>query len=412
MSWRSLMVLVCLLWGWLAAAGEAEPPPTVTWEEVAAQVATGPAALAAQARVRAAQAAVSTARQYPNPELSVRRGGSGTEDRTRDNALWGIEVALPLESVFLRRQRVRRATAGVGTARSEADVARLEVRQQLRLLYLAVAYDQALAASYATAMEQLAQMVEYVRVRVRQGESRAVELARLEGEQAEAQGETEAAAAEARANRQRLALWLNREGPADFGVDMDLQVLPALWSAEDLRRRLIEHHPRLKAARNRAQEAAAAMGVAAYTALPGVVVGGVYERDAGVSNHEVGVSLTVPLWNWNRSEVAAAKAELQRATEEAAWLERQLNEETLRLHGRASAVWAAAAQYTTRILPNSVAVLAVVESSYRAGETSLLDLLDARRQAVRTRATYLALVAEYHALWTELDLLTGVSENG
>ncbi|MFA6112241.1 MAG: TolC family protein, partial [Candidatus Latescibacterota bacterium] len=193
----------------------------------------------------------------------------------------------------------------------------------------------------------------------------------------------------------------------DLRVDLDLQVLPNLPSAADVRERLAEHHPLLEAARNRVQQAAAVVGVARQAALPGVLVGGSYERDAGVSTHEATVSLTLPLWNWNRGGVALARAEQQRAAREVELLERQLSEEAIRLHGRARGVQAAATQYTTRVLPNSQAVLAAVERSYLAGETSLLDLLDARRQAVRTRDAYLALLAEYQALWTELDILTG-----
>ncbi|MFA6107854.1 MAG: TolC family protein, partial [Candidatus Latescibacterota bacterium] len=262
MPWQLCTVLVLLFSGWLAAAVQAQEAPLLTWNQIAAQAATGPAALAAQARVRAAQAAVSEARQYPNPELGLRRGRSSVEDGAGTDALWGIEVALPLESLLLRRHRERLATAGVEIARSEEETVRLEVLQQLRLLYVAVAHDQALAASYATSLEHLAQMVEGVKARVRQGESRAVELVRLEGEQAEAQAEAEAAAAAALANRQRLALWLNREGPPDLRVDLDLQVLPNLPSAADVRERLAEHHPLLEAARNRVQQAAAVVGVA------------------------------------------------------------------------------------------------------------------------------------------------------
>lgn len=405
-----VLVVPCCLEGAWAAARPA-PPLTLTWDTLAVRALSGPAYLAAQARLRAAQAGVSETRQYPNPELTLWRGHTQAGAGLRRDPVWGVEVGLPLESLLLRRYRHRGAVAAAQAARWEVEAVRRAVLRDLRLLYVTVGHDQEVAAAHAATTEHLAHLVEAVQLRVTHGESRPVELVRVQAEQAEAQAEAQADAAEAAAHRELLALWLGADAGYDLRVDLALEALPSLSAAEEVRTRLRQGHPQLQAAQRAVAQAEARVGEARQVALPGLQLGGSYEREGTAPTYNGTLTVTVPLWNWNGGGLAVARAGREAARRDAEALTRQLEEEAIALHGRARGVQGAIAQYSERLLPNSQAVLSAVEQTYQAGETSLIDLLDARRQAVRTRAAYLDLLAEYHTLWTELNTLMGAVDD-
>ncbi len=384
-----------------------QSPFVLTWDYVAGCAEKNPGLLMTQSQVKAAEGGVSAARQYPNPEFSVRRARGETFNGSESGLVNDIEVSLPLEWLMLRHYRQKAARAGLDIARLEEQAARLKVLLELRLSYLTVAYDQARIISLSESSENLERLVEVVKLRVDKGEARPVELIRMESEYTEALAELDNAKEMAAADRKRLAVWLGNSIPEDFRVELDLETPPSLPELDDVISRVQAGYPMIRAAQARVFQAEAQVSAAQHAAFPAISIGGFRNEELDTRYCGGMLTISLPLWNWNLGEVQKAKAGKQTAVYENDLTGRKLREEAIRLHGSAKALLKSIDQYSNKLMPLDADILKMLETGYRVGETNLIDVLDARRRSIRIKAAYLGLLAEYHILWTELNTLMG-----
>jgi cobalt-zinc-cadmium efflux system outer membrane protein len=137
------------------------------------------------------------------------------------------------------------------------------------------------------------------------------------------------------------------------------------------------------------RQADAQATVAGREAWPNLVLRGSSEREAGESRaFRPGVGLTLPLFNRNRGEVEARRAEAQQAALERAALTIQVRAEVA---GAVAAYHAAAAE--VRVLEATVLGPArqnrqLLETAYREGKIGLPELLLIRNQAIEAELDY------------------------
>ena len=137
------------------------------------------------------------------------------------------------------------------------------------------------------------------------------------------------------------------------------------------------------------RQAEAQATVAGREAWPNLVLRGSSEQEAGESRaFRPGVGLTLPLFNRNRGEVEARRAEAQQATLERAALTIQVRAEVA---SAVAAYQAAAAE--VRVLETTVLGPArqnrqLLETAYREGKIGLPELLLIRNQAIEAELDY------------------------
>ena len=106
-----------------------------------------------------------------------------------------------------------------------------------------------------------------------------------------------------------------------------------------------------------------------------------YEREPPDKNDTVGfgVSFPLPLWNWNRGNIAAAAAVRSQAEGHVRQAKANARGEiAIALHELATAK-ERSQRYVTQIVPHSAAITQTVRFAYEKGGASLLDLLTAER---------------------------------
>lgn len=383
-----------------------ESPAALRWADVEKRIESHPAFQIAKRQIDIAEGESALTRQYPNPELGVSLGQSRDKASSAKSFIWNLELTIPVEwpgSYLLRRE-----AAGYGTeaARLEAQVARLEVYRELRGLYLAVAADQERETTLAASEAHLVTLTGLVRTRVEKGAARPLELARAEEELEELRLERQAAQSEARVHREHLNAWLGAKLPADFRVDSDWETLPDLPSLEAALGRLAAH-PSMKAGAARKRQAAAQSSAEKHAAVPSFGAGAFVGEEA--DSRSVGglLTLSLPLWNWNLGGIAKAEAEARQAGAQAELTERRLREAVVAAQAKAQNAREAISRYAEAILPKAKRALADSETLYQAGDTGLLELLDARRALTRTQRGQAAVLFEYLNALLDLTLLTG-----
>jgi len=99
--------------------------------------------------------------------------------------------------------------------------------------------------------------------------------------------------------------------------------------------------------------------------------------NSGLMNLQVGAPL--PVFNKNQGNIAAARAELVRASRDMARIENSIKARVGAVSADYNSSLVAVKKYATDILPNAEEGLKLAEIAYKAGETSFVQVLVARR---------------------------------
>ena len=252
-------------------------------------------------------------------------------------------------------------------------------------------HDQAVLEAKSELEGQVAQLAALVRRRAERGEGRPTEVPRVEIELETLRAGIVRARAAADAQRQRLSTWLGAPVPrveADLARTLQLPPLP------ELLQRLADGSPALRAGRARVAAAEQEASAERWDRLPKVTVGAARAEELDRQATTVTATVSVPIWNWNVGKIRQADAAL--AAERA-----RLDAATRELSARAAEGWqacsagqASAVRFREEILPRAEASAKALGRAYELGETSLLDLIDARRTLLETRTEHLDLLLD------------------
>lgn len=389
----ALVVLAAL------AAGSAWAEPAPAYSELLARLDQTPAASEAAALVDAAEARVRQARVRPNPNLSLTAenvGGSGPYSGFGAADL-SLSFSQDLELWGRRPARVNVARAEAGSAALRRDLALIDVGGRL-----ALAYAEAEAAQRRTRLAEEGLSLALADARaalalVEQGREPLLRGVQAESEAAAARAGLDEARAERQAALARLTAVAMLPAPA---TSIDASLLDAAVSVQPTP---VDGAPTVRVAESEAAAAERRIQVERINARPDVTASvGVtrygQEDEAALT---LGLSLPLPLFNRNRGNIDAARAELRAA--QARVLQARQDADADR-----SAATARLAASGSRVSAADAGVKAA-EEAYRlsrlgaeAGRISQLELRVSRTALINARSA--AVDARLSRVRAEIDL--------
>ncbi len=400
--------------GWLVLAaavpfpGAGAEAPALTPEAVEAAVLQGfPTIEAAAAAVEAERARLDRARRIADPVLEL-SGGRG-EDRAgpESGPEWGAALELELPAPWTYGKATAAAEARIGAA--EADLAELRARTvaRIRALALRLAAARRSVEVLETQAEMVERLAEFAALRVELGEARELERLRMEVELGRVRRKVDLARAEHDAVAGTLVRLSGGRLPARFRVRVPGANTPPPVDRPALEALLLQANPELAAGLQRARAAGAQAEFQRSLALPTFVTRVETATDYDSRSASLSLAFKVPLWNRNRPATAAAEAEHRRALSEVEFRRRSLLGRLDSAVSRYEAARRTALRFRSEILPAAREATRLAELSYREGETSILDLLDARRNAQDAELENIQAWLQVQLLRVEIDLLTG-----
>lgn len=382
-------------------------PPLTLDQAVAAAGGSAPAADAAQADIRAAEAARTVAGLRPNPTVTTEVENVIGTGPYRDfrGAETTVGFSIPIELGGKRSARIAVADARTMRAQLAAAITEADIRLQVTELYInAVAAERRLA----TAVNQARianEALNAARVRVRAGRASPIEEQRADVTRLNAEAAVENARRLLDAARLNLGRRIGQPvtGPLDLAA---LDNLPAAYGPQLAP--TAQGTLALAAADADLAVADAGVRLARSQRIPDVTVGpGV--RQFSESNDTAAlfsISVPIPLFNSGRAAVGQASAERSRA--EAQRRMTALDVEQAILDARTEADNAA----TNARTANGPALAAAQEAAriarigYREGKFGQLDLLDAERTLAETRLAAIDALVAYQNARARLERLT------
>src|SRR5687767_1210807 len=359
----------------------------------------------AHANIEAARARASAAGKLPNPEAVARMESAPLSSGTTSQAEYvaGVSQTIPLGRRLSAARQVEEAAADLREKEFEASA--LNLTKAVRGGFATALYASEVLKAQTNLGANLRELLRVTKARVEQGDAPALDLARLEAEEAEQRLEIKEAAYLRHEALDALATVLG-----DFRTPIHslAGILEESLELAEIRASgtVLDAHPGVAAMESAAAAQRARVRLAKAERIPDVNLDLFYRRLQGTRENafDVGVRVPIPLFGRTRSRVREAESELRAAE---ARLESTRNEIGHELHARELVLereLETAAVLKADVLPKVNAILRGAEARYRAGDISLSELMVIRREATTSQMKYLESLRSVMEAWAALKV--------
>lgn len=372
-----------------------------------------PALRAMPLRQRMEQADVQTAGTWANPSVHYGRKPEEKE--------WGVEQSLPIFGQIGMRTEAARLAAVTGEAERAAQVQ--EIMGQAAQRFAQLLLDQQKLAAKQQAMAQLEQAAKVVQGQIELGARSRYDGARVELQRAQMQVQLEQQQAQTQAARAALAelLALPNWTPEAVGSLLPAKLVEqepafdAMW---------LQAQPRLaplQAAHAKVVQAEQFTRQQAREALPSPTVGvtRVRGRQESYGYNQVGISIELPLFDRKQGTIERARLEHAQALLEEDAAQQQARQQLQQALRQRNLLRKSLTSFESRGLTQLAPLRQMAQDSYRLGQSSILEWLDAMDSVSTHQQEYLDLTLQvWQAEWAldaargQLPLADGVVGRG
>lgn len=359
---------------------------------------------AVRQRRAVAEADVLIAGQRPNPEFIA--------GYTRSEPRLNYSVSQPVELGGKRARRIEVARNELRLTELDVDAALRTLRRDVRAAYFNLALARNTRDTGRQAVDEAKALADLARARFEAGDIAQFEV--LQADLAVARATNDLARLEnaERVTRAGLNQLLNRAADAPLDLRDSLFGPPAPVATSELINRSLAQNVELRTVEQQIATEESRLRLARAQRVPDLLLEpGVESIDPSLPNNygfKMQVTVPLPLFNRGRGELARSNALIAqlRAERDAARqrISAEIGQAALRLDYAREQL----AFYETRLLPDAERVRQLANESYRAGQTSLLAVIDAARNAREVRQGYLQALFDYQAALADLEQAAGV----
>lgn len=366
-----------------------------------------PTLLALRAEQSAMEAHRRASGRWDNPELEYEWGSGDPREGGESRTISGFSARQVLENPLTRHFRLGSVQALVDASAQDVRSGVLDVEFEVRMHFYRILFLQEMVGLAQLNEEALSEIRALIETRARVGEVRELEAIRLRVEHMRAQNEMEAAEMELDQFRRHLNTFLGNVLPVGFGLEGSLDVLGDVPDLEQITRDLLPTHPAMVRAQKEKESAEKGLRENQFGWLPDPVFSGASKTELDGEVRTLGVGLQIPLWNQSRAatQEARQRVRLQEHREEALRLELEasllihhnhlrLNRQTLRL-------------FQEGLLEEAQESMEIAETSYREGEISFIEYLDAHRTFRSIQIQYQQALFDWNVERATLDQAAG-----
>lgn len=366
---------------------------------------------AEDARSLAADSLVTESITRPNPVISL------THENTDVPAGNARESTVMVSQTFdiSGRRQLRKNAAETRRQATELDSQsrRIAIVQEVRRAFAEALYQQHLQESHKAWLHRLDAAVAIVGHLAKAGEVSGYDQRRLEREAQSAKAKLRAIAAEGSRKREILGGIIDKQDSRPNHLEGDL--LPDVPPALDTLLASTTQHPEIASLEAQATAFERDRQAAERLKRPDITVGvgTKHVSEPSFSDNGLMLALSVPIPLFDRGQAQEQQARAQAATLQA---ERSLK--LARTQAELRGLWSQTTQlretalaFREETLTASQDLSRIAEASYRAGEGSLLELLDAYRAELDAHTMKLDLALRARLSRIELDALTGATQH-
>ena len=349
-----------------------------------------------------------TTHAYPNPEFSVQLGHGQVLDPRGTSLLERyFTVSQPLEWPGMRAAGQLAAEAGVSSAQASFEEMQINAKASVKRSFYEFLLAQTLADLASRLLTTVTELEGAVKRRVDSGEAPPFEAVKVKVELLQAQKHVSQTTGKVRTSQAILnQLTAGKLGGA-FAIQGDFKSAKVSFNEPILVEEAFRHHPRIQKFQKLIDVANAQYDQERQARIPNVTISGSYQRDAGREGFVGGLSLPLPVWDQRQGDMAKAlgirrqaEANLQQAK---ILLTRGISEHVQMSRTASTQIHT----FEKGLLTQAKEAVRIARASFKFGEASLLDVLDAQRILWQTFQGYAHARFELAIALTELERLVG-----
>ena len=366
--------------------------------------------VAARYDIDTAEAEKLTARLRPNPELTV--GFQGLPVNLSGNPLTEQQYAYGISQTFelggKRGKRITVANANAEVARAQFETVLWQLTNDLKRKFYAVILAKSLLDLATENETTFDEVVKHTNELVQAGEVSGLDLTRLEVEKLKFDTDL--------ANAQRDYEVALRDLRVTLGGDyrtMDIDAIGTLdpqsheFSFPDLRDKALAARPDLKAAKLSERAADESIRLQDAQRIPNLdLAAGLNQVPGGTNTYTYGVGITLPVHDRNQGERAKARIDKEKAQNQEQLVTNQIVSDVDKALVAFDIQKRRVDLYRTGVITKVNTIQDLTEYSLKAGESSILDLLDAIRTRRETLAGFYQALFDYESALLDLELAT------
>ncbi len=349
-----------------------------------------------------------TARAYPNPTLGLQGGRGQILDPTGGTLFERyISLSQPLEWPGMRAARQQAAEAGVKSAQANFEVTQVNVRARVKRTFYALLLAQTEADLASRLLNTVTDFEGAVKRRVESGEAPPFEGVKVNVELLQAQKQVGQAKGKVRIMKAVLGQLTAGNLGDTFAIEGDFEDEKRSVDEPRLIESAVQQHPEIRKFEQLIDAAHAQYDQERQARVPNVTISGGYQRDAGREGFVGGLSLPLPLWDQRQGDMAKALG-LRRQAE--ANLQQAKNSLKRGIVEQVQISQTASNQINTfeqGLLQQAKEAVRIARTSFKFGEASLLDVLDAQRTLWQAFQGYAHARFDLAIALTELERLVG-----
>ncbi|MBS0278238.1 MAG: TolC family protein [Proteobacteria bacterium] len=367
----------------------------------------------AAAQREGAQAAITTARAYPNPELHVITGNQFRRlSSAEPGLLQHFSVSQQLELRSLREARIRAARLGHQGSRFALAEARLLLRAGVKQAFFQVLRREAEIDLAAENLRLVQDLRRRIGVQVEVGEAARLELTRADAEVATAQSFSRSA----QLRYVNAVAWLRTAVSAPLPPQIHpvgaLTVDGALPPLEELREEVLTRHPALQAAKFEIERAQARLDMEVAARKPQPSLYADFERQPDLGFYRFGITIPTPLWNRREGPIGEAAAALKQARAAAELRRIELTAELERAYGQYEVARQLVDSFERGVMRQAESALRGAEAAFKFGERGIMEVLDAQRVLRTVRLDFLNARYDLQDALIEVEQLRAAETGG
>jgi cobalt-zinc-cadmium efflux system outer membrane protein len=361
---------------------------------------------AAQAGVDAASAAITSAGAYPNPQVELMYGRlQGRQSDVPSGAAPTYAVVQKFDYPQQRSLRQEMAGRGLEASQAQRQGFRSDLAARVKTSFYQVLRRESELNSARQDLEMMRQIHSRARLRVEVGEAPRYELIKAETELLTAQKNMQTA--ELRVDQAKAGLRQQVGGgmPSLFDVQGTLGTSPTVPALGILHETMLSNNAELTQRRMELEKARLGVDYQRSLRWPEVSVRAQTDRQPDNKVTQVGLVMTIPLWDRRSGPVGEATAQATQAQTALEARQFELMQELDTAYRQYEITQAQVTALESGIVREAESALGVAEAAYRFGERGILDFIDAQRVLRNARNELIAAQYEMQVAAIQIEKL-------
>jgi len=389
LRWLLLMTAILVLCGLSPTAASSQDKAYTLEEIIALGLERNPRIAAGALETGARKSGYEAAKRLFNPQFEFRFGRAEYHEIPADRRTFSLAFTQPIESPFKRHHRIEKERNAWEESLQAQALRTMEVVFDIKLRFYSLLLLQEREVLLKRIAGSVREMEILVRKRAELGEVKHLDAIKLQVEVLKVENEMSSLQAEMEEGREDLNILLDNALAPAFQASGKLDSRPVPLAVEALIDRALAGHPLIQARVKQVEQRRHYVLFVKGQRFPDFALTGFNDSGLDGVNRGVGITLSIPLWNFKSDELAEAVSLSRISERELGAARLELAKDIRACARRVRLAEKTLSIFTDALLRQVEESLAIAEVSYREGEISLLDFLDTQR-------TYNSVLGDYH----------------